>query len=405
MGSGPNRAAVKQGAVKVWSHAMLLACSALLIHVATAQELTRQGLAAIEFEGSPNVDGYTVFFPVQRFICKVDVDVCAPEVLAQTKKWGHHPKYTEYNKMFVQLRSRKEFLPMFDDIGNKLLAESRIWGLDSVEVATCFVQSYPYVRGEMEKYPAESVANHYGDCSDMSVMLQRLLFGMGIRSELFLYRHYGHATVGIPLSERGETTPFAFVECTNFSPIGKVSLDAIGRNFSHEDSVSLDTSNPNAKMPVMLDFKQRRTEVYEGFDALKAQHRALERVLGLRYLSSSLEARLLKEQELATASKYPSQEAAKLLESLVRVEKRVTDAAAGLADIQDSLQMMCGQVRKKLCLTYPNKKGCGELVDALLSTHRMLPVMNMGLKAAEMEFDAARIQWNNWVSRNPWFLE
>ena len=60
---------------------------------------------------------------------------------------------------------------------------------------------------------------------------------------------------------------------------------------------------------------------------------------------------------------------------------------------------------EKIVLTYPNKKGCGELVDALLSTHRMLPVMNMGLKAAEMEFDAARIQWNNWVSRNPWFLE
>jgi hypothetical protein len=33
------------------------------------------------------------------------------------------------------------------------------------------------------------------------------------------------------------------------------------------------------------------------------------------------------------------------------------------------------------------------------------PVLNTGVQAAEMKFDVYRIQWNNWIARDPWFLE
>jgi hypothetical protein len=375
-------------------------------------EMTEQRLEQIRFEGTPNVNGYTVFFPVQRSICKVEVDMCAPEVLAQTEKWGR--EWASYSRksysgwasqMFTTLRGQKKFLPLFDRIADELLRESQTWGLDSVEVATSFVQSYPYVRGEWEKYPAESIANHYGDCSDMSVILQRLLHGMGIRSDLFLYQHFKHATIGIPLEDKGKDTPYAFVECTNYLPIGRISLDDIGRGFSYEDSIKYDPGHPSAKSPLKLEFKQRQADLYPGFLGLKAEHRALDRVLGMNYLTQDMRGRLEKELEVASGSKYPSKEGVAHLESLLKAEDRLVGAQTILKAHQDSLLAMVGDFEDAKCLRGGNERKCLVLASNLEAVHGMLPVLNMGVQAAEMEFDVYRIQWNNWIARDPWFLE
>lgn len=374
--------------------------------------MTADRLEQIRFESTPNVNGYTVFFPVQRFVCKAEVDVCAPEVLAQTEKWGHQlGSYTTksyagwVSQWYAQLRGKKKYLPLFDKVVDEILREARTWGVDSVEVATTFVQSYPYVRGGTEKYPIESIANHFGDCSDMSVILQRLMHGMGIRSDLFVYQHYKHATIGIPLDDKGKETSYAFVECTNFWPIGRVSLDNIGRGFSHEDSLELDPGHPAAKTPLRLELKDKKVEVYTGYLGLKAQHRALDRVLGWDYLFRDMQTRLKKELEVASGSKYPSPEGAAILEAMLGVEDRLSDAQVTLRTHQDSLQSMVFEFNKQKCLRRPGNEGCAALALNLEAAHAMLPVLNMGVKAVEMEFDVHRVQWNNWIAKDPWFLE
>lgn len=362
-----------------------------------------------------NARGYTVFFPVQRFICKTRVEVNGPEVLAKTAKWDHYQSMSSgihrgnsfgvYEQVYGHLLGKKEFQGLFDQVVGELLTESRVWGLDSVQVATSFVQSFPYVIGETEKYPSEALANHYGDCSDMSMLLLVLLRGMGIRSELFIYKHYRHATLGLPLTEEGKEAQYAFIECTSPSPIGRVSLDDIGRGFTHEDSLYLDTGNPNAKIPYRYPYKKRGSVLYQNFSNIAMEDAALESTFGKNYARMDIAKRLKVERSRAQQLRKASPPELDLVDDLMAANDRWLDADALLSSRRDSLHVMCIAYEGGGCLSHQEEGNCAELAQAMEAVFAQLPLMEMALKAAEMELDMKRIQWNNVVVRNPWCLE
>lgn len=109
----------------------------------------------------------------------------------------------------------------FDDVLNQLIsdldAKAGELNLSLTEVLIAFVQAIPYQVGSHEKYPVETLMLGYGDCSDKSTLLRKLLGMTGIDSSLLLFEELQHMALGVrvPQSSPGlVVNGFAFLECT-----------------------------------------------------------------------------------------------------------------------------------------------------------------------------------------------
>ena len=109
----------------------------------------------------------------------------------------------------------------FDDVLNQLIsdldAKAGELNLSLTEVLIAFVQAIPYQVGSHEKYPVETLMLGYGDCSDKSTLLKKLLGMAGIDSVLLLFEELQHMALGVkvPQGSQGHiVNGYAFLECT-----------------------------------------------------------------------------------------------------------------------------------------------------------------------------------------------
>lgn len=106
------------------------------------------------------------------------------------------------------------------------------------EAVVAFVQgaisydwnTYHRINESKIRYPLETLADGTGVCADKSLLLARLLTELDYDLVLFVFEKANHMGVGIrvPAGYGDFGTPYAFVESTNYTPIGRIPEKYVG---------------------------------------------------------------------------------------------------------------------------------------------------------------------------------
>jgi hypothetical protein len=140
---------------------------------------------------------------------------------AEQVVFEHILNYAEYDAVLRDLVAQmEEYVPKV--------------GASTVELLIALVQAIPYQIGTHEKYPIETLCCGYGDCSDKSVLLKKLLGFAGINSVLLIYEDLSHMALGIEVHKSApgyKLDGYAFLECTAPFIVGNDPVElASGKN-------------------------------------------------------------------------------------------------------------------------------------------------------------------------------
>lgn len=116
------------------------------------------------------------------------------------------------------------------------------------EVLIGLVQSIPYQVGAHEKYPIETLMLGYGDCSDKSTLLKKLLGMCGVNSVLLLYEGLRHMALGIAVPSGSEghlIQGYAFLEATAPFVVGNDPVELVSGRTPKNAEVELLLSDPS----------------------------------------------------------------------------------------------------------------------------------------------------------------
>lgn len=371
----------------------LIACTATsFFALSQTGDSYGERLRRLDSIAMPHPEGYTAFFPVQRFICRVDVPVDGPEVLSHVKSWNRQGIGTySSGALYVSqgLHGRRRYRGVMDEVAENVVRESRRLGLDSVEVLASFVQGMKYIKGEnFENYPEETLARYWGDCSDTSILMQLLLKSMGCRGDLALLMPYKpHAMVGLPVSRRRGKISYAYIECTNFSPVGLQGQADVGPKPRH------------------VTYQTRGTMFYQGLDRLMRQHDAVSRNLNEKYMYMPLHYRLKAEENWVKHVRRDDREVGEAHDKVSKAWGNYNWARHELMSTRDSIAMLASQLRTFHCLANSQGEFCQGWWDRAEAMAQAIPAMEETLQLAVDSLEIHRTAWNGVVDVDPWFGE
>jgi len=196
---------------------------------------------------------------------------------------------TSYYKMFVNEGNDDELI-------NEIISEIRnnpkiATDEDELKAVISFVQSIPYDYdsyyniNDNINYPYETVYENTGVCSDVSVLLIKLIQELGYEVVGFVFENANHMAVGIkcPSGYGNFGTNYCFIEATDVTTIGYVP-----NNYGIYGGVTLD------KNPLVIKFNTGKT--YERIIEDKEEQEDLIDVYGEDYLSMNSEQQSLTEK-------------------------------------------------------------------------------------------------------------
>lgn len=129
-------------------------------------------------------------------------------------------------------------------------------------------------------YPYETLFAKQGVCSDKSLILSKLLTIMGYETVLLTFPKANHMAVGIRVPEGfgNMGTPYAYIETTNYSAIGRVPEKFVGGVVIKEN-------------PIIIQLENSGQRVFEKIKTSKTQEKALESKYGSAYVNASAESK------------------------------------------------------------------------------------------------------------------
>jgi hypothetical protein len=186
---------------------------------------------------------------------------------------------TSYFAMFLEHKSDQPILKGL--LAALLRAGNAKDNDDLAAVAVAFVQSaiaYDWktayqITGGRIRYPGETLLDAMGVCADKTILLAALLRQLGFGLAILSWERANHMALGIkvPGGYGNFGTPFAMVETTAVTPIGKVPERYAG-------GIKLDVR------PEVVELKGGNTP-YEGIIGLRKQEQELQRQFGAEYLA------------------------------------------------------------------------------------------------------------------------
>ena len=209
----------------------------------------------------------------------------------------------EYYQMFIQHPEDKRV------IANLLagLKQMRPGGTpdELAELAVSFVQgsitydwhTYHNIDQSQIRYPYETLIDGTGVCADKTILLARILDELGYGLAIFTFERANHMALGlqVPSGYDNYRSGFAFVESTNYAPIGRIPDNYVG-GLKLDARPSVIRVNSGGKS-------------FDKIVANRAEEKELEKKYGKEYFFLTAEQRELKvemyqlEQELDSLKK------------------------------------------------------------------------------------------------------
>jgi hypothetical protein len=264
---------------RIWRCALALLLLTFAGH-AMCQTTVQELQARVENRMSMRAnEGYVQTFPVGRSVLRVPVQMNTTEVLSEVKKWprpsGRYHTAYKNNKiatlqMFAQLMDNHRNEELVENVVRNVQREAQRFGLNPVDVAVGFIQSYEYIVGTKEHFPVETLARHKGDCSDMSMLLQRMLSLMDVRSHLLVYPNMRHMLLALVLEDGlAQTAPplYCYVECTTPMAIGAVPT-------------TVQILNNKRKLPIVIPNEEDDDRKFDGFSDISYRDDELSALFG-----------------------------------------------------------------------------------------------------------------------------
>ena len=224
-------------------------------------------------------EGYVQTFPVGRSVLRIPVQMNTKEVLSEVRTWprpsGRYYSAFKNNEiatlqMFAQLMDNHRNEELVERVVGNVQREAQRFGLNPVDVAVGFIQSYEYIIGTKEHFPLETLARQKGDCSDMSMLLQRMLSMMNVRSHLLVYPNMKHMLLALVLEDGlAQTAPplYCYVECTTPMAIGAVPTP-------------VQILNNQRKRPIVIPNEEEDDRKFDGFSDISYRDDVLSALFG-----------------------------------------------------------------------------------------------------------------------------
>jgi len=142
---------------------------------------------------------------------------------------------------------------------------------------------------KMNRYPYETLFDRTGVCTDKSLLFVRLAMTLGYDVGLFIFDKANHMAVGVrvPQGYGDFNSDYAFLETTNYAPIGQIPN-------TYMNDIKLDGSN--ATLVTLPSIRGKNNGIYTKIMENKEQEKFQEMRYGREYLFLGSEQRQLKEQ-------------------------------------------------------------------------------------------------------------
>jgi|GEM_PF-6627316 len=160
------------------------------------------------------------------------------------------------------------------------------------EMAIAFVQgsitydwnTYHNIDKSQIRYPYETLLDGTGVCADKTILLARILDELGYQIAIFTFDKANHMALGVkvPAGHDNFRSGYAFVESTNYAPVGRIPDNYVG-------GLKLD------RRPNVVPLNQSG-KTFEKIVANQAEEKALEKKYGKEYFFLSTAQKQLKVQ-------------------------------------------------------------------------------------------------------------
>ncbi|MGB0985105.1 MAG: transglutaminase-like domain-containing protein [Saprospiraceae bacterium] len=186
-----------------------------------------------------------------------------------------------YYNMFLKNEKDKAF--MVEIIRKLYNLKSNMTRDEMVTFVVAFVQGgleYDwegfYDVNDKLNYPYETIFAKKGVCSDKSLTLSRLLTIMGYETVLLTFPKANHMAVGIRVPEGfgNMGTPYAYIETTNYSAIGRVPEKFVGDIKIEEN-------------PIIIQLENSGKRIFEKIKTNKIEEKKLAKKYGAAYINAS----------------------------------------------------------------------------------------------------------------------
>ncbi len=196
----------------------------------------------------------------------------------------------EYYKMFI---SHPEDRRLIQDLIAGLQSSQTSPARDElVELAVAFVQgsvtydwnTYHNIDQSQIRYPYETLIDGTGVCADKTILLARILNELGYGLAIFTFERANHMALGlkVPAGYDNYRSGYAFVESTNYAPIGRIPENYVG---------GLKLDNRPTVIPINPSGRP-----FEKIVQNRAEEKELEKKYGEEYFFLTAEQKALKEE-------------------------------------------------------------------------------------------------------------
>lgn len=146
-------------------------------------------------------------------------------------------------------------------------------------------QTYHNIDQSTIRYPYETLFDKTGVCADKSILMARLFSELGYDCAFFIFERANHMALGlrVPPGNGDFRSDYAFVETTNYAPIGRIPSNYVG-------GIRLERN------PKVFKVRGGGEKVFEKIVENKSRERDLEKKYGKEYFFLGPEQKRLKEE-------------------------------------------------------------------------------------------------------------
>lgn len=196
----------------------------------------------------------------------------------------------DYYRMFIEHPDDKDVIQGL--LQKMKTLRPNVSGDEFAELVIAFVQgsitydwnTYHNIDQSQIRYPYETLVDGTGVCADKTILLARLLDELGYGIAVFTFDKANHMALGIqvPAGHDNFRSGYAFVESTNYAPIGRIPDNYVG-------GLKLD------RRPTIVQLK-KGGKTFEKIVANQIEEKALEKQYGKEYFFLSSEQKQIKAQ-------------------------------------------------------------------------------------------------------------